>query len=66
VFFENLLDEVLGGLGSNVPDQKIDGDYGKLFRTARAVRTVPVLPLGFDVGVDAYSGHDGTREVRDV
>jgi hypothetical protein len=27
---------------------------------------VAVLPLGLDVSVDAYGGHDGTREVGEV
>jgi hypothetical protein len=27
---------------------------------------VAVLPLGLDVGVDAYGGHDGTRAVGEI
>jgi hypothetical protein len=63
MFLENLLDERLGGFGSKVPDQQVDTDNGKFFRAAWTVGTVAVLPLGLDVSVDAYGGHDGAREV---
>ncbi|MNI91825.1 hypothetical protein D3C73_1495370 [compost metagenome] len=56
----------MGGFGSKVPDQKVDTDNGELFRAAWAVGAVAVLPLGLDGSVDAYGGHDGTREVGEV
>ncbi len=52
--------------GSQVPDQQVDTNNGQLFRAAWAVGAVAVRPLGLDVGVDAYGGHDGAREVGEV
>jgi len=66
MFLEDLLDERLGGFGSKVPDQQVDTDNGELFRATWAVGAVAVLPLGLDVSVDAYGGHDGTRGVGEV
>jgi len=62
VFLENLANERLRGLGAQLLDQQVDTDDRQFFRASGAVGALPLGPLGFDVGLERYGGHGGTRE----
>ena len=49
--------ERLRGLGAQLLDQQVDTDDRQFFRASGAVGTLPLGPLGFDVGLERYGGH---------